>query len=580
MSSGGKKPKYQGLPPIQLVVRDHEGWRLYQQHPKTGNLKQQTPNKKCNDCDIVFSPDGIYFAVLLESGIEIYNSSSGNLVSFLNQPCVRTAYFSPLNTYIISYHHRTNEDKHGNVLIWHWSSNNIVYQFFVNEWNKKIKPFQFSDDEIIAARITNNSFIILDAKHLNYSSANILGLMKIPNISQISIAPMANNNNDYLLAIFALPTKSKTKAATVTLYTFSLQMALKKSNAFTKGSQRAFFNVDSCELKWNSRGCTLLAITISDVDIHGLSYYGHQTLYLLHSRKNHSMIIPVANQGKLQEVQWHPSGLEFIVIDDHPQKMTVYDYNGRETILFGTKIRNKVRYSMDGRFMWCGGFGNLTGEMSFYDWGQPRKSLQNLRTQNADEMGKIELGFAKDSACRYFEYSPDSSTFLAASLYPFMTVDTGFKLYKYNGRLLMTWKESERLYQVQYRPSLLGVYPVREPSPNAVSKKKVATKAYVPPHLRNKMQSMQAHQQKKLGFKKRKRKSRVKNLQANVCEEKKVEVDVCQAKSDGKVDDGKKKKRRRKRKRKNKEDDNVNNNKPGLSNNDNQRWARGKKYQS
>ena len=129
--------------------------------------------------------------------------------------------------------------------------------------------------------------------------------------------------------------------------------------------------------------------------------------------------IPIAEKGKLQDVQWHPNGREFVMIDDHPQKITVFDCLGRSVCDLGRYARNLIRFSPNGRFLWCGGFGNLTGEMTFYDYRSVKE---------ADKRGKC-LGHGTDDACRYFEWSPDSGSLVTARLYPFMTVDNGFRLY-------------------------------------------------------------------------------------------------------------------------------------------------------
>eukprot|EP01084_Bolivina_argentea_P109929 196369_1 len=115
------KKSYAKCPPIQLIVRDNKGWRLYKQHHKTGKLQVQSSTKPCGDADIVFSPDGQYFVVLTEEGFEIYDSYSGRSITFLEHYRVRNVYFSPLNNFIVSYHHRRQTDKHGNCWVWKWS---------------------------------------------------------------------------------------------------------------------------------------------------------------------------------------------------------------------------------------------------------------------------------------------------------------------------------------------------------------------------------------------------------------------------------------------------------------------------
>ena len=369
----GAKRAYANCPPIQLVIRDGKGWRLYKQHHKTGKLQIESATKPCTDADIIFSSDGQYFAVLLEEGIEVYESAKGRKVSFLSHYRVRNVYFSPLNNFIVSYHHRRPDDKHGNCWVWKWngsdsneqktaendeasndneaadtdnkdSNNNptdtkVIYQFFLPEFNKKRVPLQFTNDEFIAARISRNAVIVHDVLRLAYKSNNVIGKIDIANSNSVVVAPTrrpqknkeSQPQNSYILAVFALPKNNK--AATVGVYEFQYNLAMNKKSKtnklFSRISQRAFYGVDTCELLWDC--CTsyhhnLLAIASSDVDTSGKSYYGNQTVYLLSSRSSQNVKIPVSEKGKLQDVKWHPSGKEFVMIDDHPQKISIFDF--------------------------------------------------------------------------------------------------------------------------------------------------------------------------------------------------------------------------------------------------------------
>merc|ERR1712157_541583 len=104
------------------------------------------------------------------------------------------------------------------------------------------------------------------------------------------------------------------------------------------------------------------------------------------------MGIPISDKGKLQDVKWHPFGKEFVMIDDHPQKITIFDYKGNNVKDLGKYARNLIRFSEDGRFLWCGGFGNLTGEMTFYDYKMIKNEKQNCLGYNTDDAADILNG--------------------------------------------------------------------------------------------------------------------------------------------------------------------------------------------
>ena len=493
------KPKKQKSTPIQIVIRDSNGWRYYNQDTKSGKLHIISNNTQCTDADITFSEDGKYFAVILIDCIQIYKSSKCKLIATLNHTRVRNVYFSPFNNYFISYHHRTKEDQDGNVWIWKKIKKKftVIYKFFASEFNKNAVPFPFSSDECIGAQIIKNNILI---HSFNQSKNTIHRQIEIPKVASVVIAPCDETkqspNSSYLFAVFAKATSYK--AATVTIYEYTHVVGdandAKDANAyFRQISQRQFFVIDDCKLLWdpspNTYHHNLLVVVSSQTDTSGASYYGTQDLFLMSSESDKSIKIDV--KVALQDVAWHPNGNEFVLIDDRPLKISIFDTKGNCVHCIGKYARNVIRFSLCGNFLWLGGFGNLQGkEMTFYDYKNIRK---------ADESDEYLKGYNKDGCSRYFEWCPDASLYITARLHPFMTVDNGFCVYKYNACKLYEEK-IEKLYQVAYRPSRKDVYPERTVSKKALSQsqpvpsgqqidlieEEIKKTRYVPPHLRNK----------------------------------------------------------------------------------------------
>jgi len=197
--------------------------------------------------------------------------------------------------------------------------------------------------------------------------------------------------------------------------------------------------------------------------------------FLLNIYNSTTALIPVSDKGKLQEAKWHPYGKEFVIIDHHPMRLTCYNFKGEKTHDFGPLTANIIRFSEDGKFMWTGGFGNLPGDMYFYDWDNKNKMI----------------GINKDASCRYYEWTNDSNFFITARVAKYRTVDNGYKIYKYNGMLLYS-QNYDRLYQVLIRSYPLKTFIKRDISPESLSTSKNINikheqkKAYIPPHLRSK----------------------------------------------------------------------------------------------
>jgi len=124
-----------------------------------------------------------------------------------------------------------------------------------------------------------------------------------------------------------------------------------------------------------------------------------------------------------------------------PSKTTLFSHQCKPIADFGTAPRNTLRWSPNGRLLCIGGFGNLQGDMDFWD----PKTVKKVGTANA----------SNSSFC---EWSPDGKYFLTAILTPRLRVDNGFKLWNHEGTFIYGESLNE-LYQVVWQPALPGTYP-------------------------------------------------------------------------------------------------------------------------
>ena len=116
---------------------------------------------------------------------------------------------------------------------------------------------------------------------------------------------------------------------------------------------------------------------------------------------------------------------------------------------------SQVRWSPHARFLIIAGFGNLSGELSFWD----RKTCKCLGTVDAHMSVN-------------YEWSPDSKYFLTAILFPRLRVDNGYRIWSCNGNLLHSRAHASPLTAL--RPPPLTAYVSRltdhcSPSPQATS---------------------------------------------------------------------------------------------------------------
>jgi len=198
-----------------------------------------------------------------------------------------------------------------------------------------------------------------------------------------------------------------------------------------------------------------------------------------------SCTVPFANNpGPIHDAEWSPSGKDFIAIQGkHPANAWLFRaQNCVPLFQFGINPRNTVRFQPQGRFVMLGGFGNLSGDMDFWDFNK-KKRINALPCQDLD-------------GAKTFQWAPDGRTFVTASLHPWRRVDNGYKVWSYAGELLQTVRYPV-LFQIAIRPAPPKTYPDRPQSPRLQDKRlteeqqKVAArvaetkKPYVPPHLRN-----------------------------------------------------------------------------------------------
>lgn len=194
------------------------------------------------------------------------------------------------------------------------------------------------------------------------------------------------------------------------------------------------------------------------------SYYGSSGLFYLKIDINKKLsppcvtcsdgMVPLSKQGQVHDVQWSPVGDKFVVIAGNmPAQATLFSANLDPIFEFGSAHRNTISWAPHGRFLCLAGFGNLAGEMDFYD-------VLRLR----------RLGSAVAHATVTHGWSPDSRFFLSATVAPRMNVDNGFKIFKHNGSgPLLPPTMYPQIFNVSWQPMDSKKFSNRGPSPPPAS---------------------------------------------------------------------------------------------------------------
>ena len=165
-----------------------------------------------------------------------------------------------------------------------------------------------------------------------------------------------------------------------------------------------------------------------------------------------SLKVPQSKEGHVAAAEWSPTGEIFIMAAGNmPCQVTMFNKEGEAVYEFGAMHRNTISFAPHGRFLCLAGFGNLAGDMDFYDFsGNKRKKIGSANSHCAVKWG----------------WSPDSRYFMTSTLRPRMNVDNGIKIFKYNGAGgALVEHKMEYLYDAQWKPTVLSAYPDRSRSP-------------------------------------------------------------------------------------------------------------------
>lgn len=237
-----------------------------------------------------------------------------------------------------------------------------------------------------------------------------------------------------------------------------------------------FFKADKVQFMWSPTGKHLLALTHTDVDSTGQSYYGENSLYFLAGDGSFDGRVSLDKAGPVHDVAWGPRGDEYVVSYGYmPSKLTLFNLKCEPAFIFPVESKNCVRYAPAGNLVAFGGFGNLPGYVEV--WTRSGTALRRV-------------GSLQAPGSSVFEWAPSGHCLVTATVTPRLRVDNGYRIWSWTGELLEHRTYGE-LYQVAWRPRPADAYPRVDFSKAAAASLATSAapppkkEAYVPPALRN-----------------------------------------------------------------------------------------------
>ncbi|KAL6057905.1 Eukaryotic translation initiation factor 2A [Balamuthia mandrillaris] len=444
-SSAGKEAESSEVTPtgpLRFVTRARDGVHLYScsstttPYPITP-LEVTKTGFACGPATSMrfANEDGSLFAVALPDRVDVFRTESGELLQSLAQGDVAQIAFSPSNSLLLTWE-RWFKDKHGadptncgNLALWDLSTGEELHRCVHKSVSQQTwPPIRWTSDERLSAKVVSKELQFFSGRNWK----NVVQAIKIPDIANFSFAP---GPAPPLVACF-VPEK-KGLPGFVRLYKYP------KTTGEPVGS-RTLMKATSVDLLWNSKGTALLMATHTEVDRTGKSYYGETGLFFLSSDGRIDCIVDLDADGPIHQCSWSPDGEHFVVIYGYmPAKATLFNAKCEKLADFGRAPRNTISWSPCSRLVCLAGFGNLNGQMDFWDVKKVKK-----------------VGEAKASCASALEWSPDSQYILTAVLSPKIRVDNGFSIFTYNGIQVHEQAVGE-LYQVAWQSAPQGTFPLR-----------------------------------------------------------------------------------------------------------------------
>ncbi|KAK7400857.1 hypothetical protein VNO78_12165 [Psophocarpus tetragonolobus] len=407
-------------PPLEILVRTPEEFSLWTGPPSAGGQPSVKLDKvKCVNAK--FSDDGSKLMVTKSNSvISVYDCSSAKEIRAFEVPNVVAAILSPSGTYLQTFQ-KPSAPQAKNVTLWKIETGVAVYQQSLKNMTRANWPaIQFSADEATACRLATNEVQFFDTGDL---SKGVTSRLRVQGVAAAELSSSPGSH------VAAFVPESKGVPASVQIYTSG------NASQSEPIARRSFFRCSTTQLKWNHGSTGLLVVVQSDVDKTNQSYYGESKLCYLTTDGMHEGLVPLRKDGPIHDAQWSYSGLEFAVVYGFmPAKATLFDKKCNPILELGTGPYNTIRWNPKGKFLCLAGFGNLPGDMVFWDY-----------------MDKRQLGATKAEWSVTSEWSPDGCYFMTATTAPRLQVDNGIKIFYYNGSLYFK-KMFDKLYQVDWKP--------------------------------------------------------------------------------------------------------------------------------
>jgi translation initiation factor 2A len=416
-------------------------------------------------------------AVADKEGVDVYDAGVAGvpvLLCRLPQPGVATLHFSPLGGLLVTWHRKKADE--ANVQVWSVGGSNAptgtappsssspspfppvgtrLSGHHLRSYTAETWPcLKWTADEALCAKVAENEVQVFDGR---FASNSPLHRIPAAGVTQVFVGPPPSSSSSSQQAAAGTTTAASTPTP-VTLVTFSPRTKSRPAAAvvwafpkLAEPTAAKTLQADACSVAFSPDGASLLLeLSTSASDT---SYYGDSRLFLVSRDGRTNVAVAPPKEGPTHDFAWSPQGDYFIVIAGRtPPIATLYSKHGAPTFTFGAGAHNTLRISPNGRVAVLAGFGNMAGNMWFWDVKKQRL-----------------LGPQVSAPCTvHADWAPDSRHFLTAVTRPRLQVDNGYRVWDYHGTCV-AHSPFDFLYQAEWRQLRAGeaerAFPDRAPSP-------------------------------------------------------------------------------------------------------------------
>ncbi|KAI9189468.1 hypothetical protein H9P43_000901 [Blastocladiella emersonii ATCC 22665] len=417
----------------------------------------------------VYSSNGAVLALVDNEGLSVVDVATNEQTYSFAQKGIIEVSMSPKGTYVCTWERQAKPDpatrqQHLNLLIHNVVTGEVIARHAQKAQGSWVP--QWTDDEAVYGRLTTTGEVTFYPTTQAYNAGKPFSL-RSAGIADYSLSP---GSNPYVVVF--IPESKSGNPAIVKMFSLG--------NSKAPVANKTFFKADKIKFIWNKIGTGVLVLTSTDVDSTGQSYYGENNLYYMSTTGNWDCRVALDKEGPIHDVAWAPNSKEFAVTYGFiPSKTALFSYKADPIFDFGTAPRNTLSFSPTGRVLAVGGFGNLPGDLDFWDMTK-----------------RVKLAAASSPNATHLSWSPDGRHLLTSTLSPRLRVDNGWKLWHYRGICVASHAVKE-LFQVAWRPTTgngpnLDHWAKRDLSPApqglvgvAAPKPKALGGAYRPPSARN-----------------------------------------------------------------------------------------------